>query len=432
MSVTVSLNGSNFTIPQTSETGWGAQVTAWIQSVSLNTLQKNGGTFTLTAEADFGGSFGLKVLYIKSQTANAASAGVVRLANTDLIKFRNNANSADLSLGVSTSDKLQFESVDVVTVSGTQTLTNKTLTAPTMTVPLIKNALHLEDPGGGTNKIILQAPTLAGDYTLTMPVDDGTSNQVLQTNGSGVLNWATVATANLAVTSKTTTATLTTGELGVILASTAGGAYTLTLPTAVGNTGLAYYIKKTTSDNNKLTIDADGSETINGVASLFMWLQNESAHIVSNGTNWDVVSRVNQVRQFRVIGGGTTQNPGTTAITKLVAAWNTVSEDPTASFTIGTGVFTVPEAGTYVFNSRIPISSFTAAEVHRMWLYVNGVAVAENRLSQAGTTVFNAIGYQATFAVGDTIDIRSESTADTSYTIGGSEAQTQFWGAKIN
>lgn len=52
-----------------------------------------------------------------------------------------------------------------------------------------KTSLILEDPGAGTNTVTIQAPTLSGDYTLTLPVDDGTPNQILQTNGSGVLSW---------------------------------------------------------------------------------------------------------------------------------------------------------------------------------------------------------------------------------------------------
>lgn len=41
--------------------------------------------------------------------------------------------------------------------------------------------------------ISLVAPTLAASYSLTLPADDGASGQVLQTNGSGVLSWATPA-----------------------------------------------------------------------------------------------------------------------------------------------------------------------------------------------------------------------------------------------
>jgi len=51
--------------------------------------------------------------------------------------------------------------------------------------------LRLEDAAGG-EYVALQAPgTLAASYTLTLPVDDGTSGQVLTTDGAGVLSWTT-------------------------------------------------------------------------------------------------------------------------------------------------------------------------------------------------------------------------------------------------
>ena len=44
------------------------------------------------------------------------------------------------------------------------------------------------------NKLTLQAPaTLGADYTLTLPINDGDEDQVLSTNGSGVLSWATAS-----------------------------------------------------------------------------------------------------------------------------------------------------------------------------------------------------------------------------------------------
>lgn len=103
MSVTVAVNGTNYTIPQTSETSWGSNVTSWIQAISAATLQLNGGTFTLTADADFGASFGIKVQYLKSRSSNIASAGFERLANTDVISWRNIGNSANLDLKPDTS-----------------------------------------------------------------------------------------------------------------------------------------------------------------------------------------------------------------------------------------------------------------------------------------------------------------------------------------
>lgn len=46
--------------------------------------------------------------------------------------------------------------------------------------------------GSGLFGITVQAPFLTGSYTLILPSDDGTSGQVLQTNGSGVTSWTTL------------------------------------------------------------------------------------------------------------------------------------------------------------------------------------------------------------------------------------------------
>ena len=44
---------------------------------------------------------------------------------------------------------------------------------------------------GDTNYALIKAPNaLAGNYTLTLPADDGTASNVLQTDGSGNLSWA--------------------------------------------------------------------------------------------------------------------------------------------------------------------------------------------------------------------------------------------------
>lgn len=51
--------------------------------------------------------------------------------------------------------------------------------------------LRLQDAAGG-QYVALQAPaTIASSYTLTMPTTDGDANQVLTTDGSGVLSWTT-------------------------------------------------------------------------------------------------------------------------------------------------------------------------------------------------------------------------------------------------
>ena len=56
--------------------------------------------------------------------------------------------------------------------------------------------LDLVETGGGTDSITFQAPVALGSsYTLTFPTDDGNANEVLTTNGSGVLSWSAAAAA---------------------------------------------------------------------------------------------------------------------------------------------------------------------------------------------------------------------------------------------
>jgi hypothetical protein len=79
--------------------------------------------------------------------------------------------------------------VDAVTYLSSLTTTQVNITG--------QGDLRLEDTSGG-EYVALQAPTtLASSYTLTMPVDDGTSGQALITDGSGNLSWSTAASGDV-------------------------------------------------------------------------------------------------------------------------------------------------------------------------------------------------------------------------------------------
>jgi hypothetical protein len=70
-----------------------------------------------------------------------------------------------------------------------------------------------------SNYAAIQAPaTISANYTLTLPVDDGTSSQYLQTDGAGVLTWATVSAGSDSGTS--TAATYTTNTTQSVADST--------------------------------------------------------------------------------------------------------------------------------------------------------------------------------------------------------------------
>ena len=96
--------------------------------------------------------------------------------------------------GVSGDVTLAIDTATTVDLSTAQALSNKTITASsfsrTQVYVTTQGDLRLQDTTGG-QYVALQAPgTVATSYTLTFPGDDGTNEQFLQTNGSGVLAWA--------------------------------------------------------------------------------------------------------------------------------------------------------------------------------------------------------------------------------------------------
>lgn len=133
MTMTISFNGVSYSVPAIADASWGTNVSNYLIAISTGCLQKTGGTFTLTAEVNFGAIFGLKAAYLKSATANIASSGYLSLAKTDAIKWRNNANAADLALSIDGSDLLNFGGIALVDISTVQTLTNKSLSGSSNT-----------------------------------------------------------------------------------------------------------------------------------------------------------------------------------------------------------------------------------------------------------------------------------------------------------
>jgi len=67
-----------------------------------------------------------------------------------------------------------------------------------------------------------------------------------------------------------------------------GGEIMITLPAAAGCTGRKYNIMKADSSANTVTIDGDGSETINGSLTNVLSAQYSAVTLVSNGSGWYV------------------------------------------------------------------------------------------------------------------------------------------------
>src|ERR1019366_9309309 len=99
MSVPLTVNGVTINYPQQGDGNWAPPLTNWAILVTAALGPFSGGNGTL--------------ITLTSSTANPATSGFLRLAVSDTIDWRNNANSGNLPLGVNGSDQLTFNGVPI-------------------------------------------------------------------------------------------------------------------------------------------------------------------------------------------------------------------------------------------------------------------------------------------------------------------------------
>lgn len=116
----------------------------------------------------------------------------------------------------------------------------------------------------------------------------GTSN-AMEIDSSGVVAIKGGLISD-SVDAKTTTFTASTDK-DFYECSSSGGAYTITLPAISGISGKRFTFKKTSDDVNAITIDADGSETIDGSANTTIDTIGETLTLVATGTEWQILQR---------------------------------------------------------------------------------------------------------------------------------------------
>jgi len=90
---------------------------------------------------------------------------------------------------------------------------------------------------------------------------------------------------NQAYLARTTTYTATTSDYFIDCTS---GTFTVNLFTAVGNTGRILIIKN--SGTGTITVDPNGSQTIDGATTQSLATQWSRIHIISDGANWKIIS----------------------------------------------------------------------------------------------------------------------------------------------
>jgi hypothetical protein len=234
-------------------------------------------------------------------------------------------------------------------------------TATALSGDVTVNSSGVTDIGAG---VIVNADINASAAIARSKIASGTANHVVINDGSGNLSgvapgtsgnalisngtsWASsaITVTPVAPVTKTTTYTATTAD-ETILVDTSGGAWTLSLYTAVGNAGRKIRVLKTETSTNALTIDPNGSETINGVTTWKLATKDAELTLESDGSNWRIIAYViGDSYAYATTGNG---HGSTDTKIRLMSTSGSAGGDITVSnsATLGT-TFTIVTPGLY-------------------------------------------------------------------------------------
>lgn len=450
LTIPLNVNGVIYPYPKENAEDWGVAATGWAQAMTVGTLQKQGGTFTLTNDVNFGANFGLLSKYFTSRTASAAAAGQVRLAHADVISWRNNANSADLSFSVNSSDQILFNSLPigfVGSVSDTSTIhldvTTSNLTANVISGSLTNTQINasaaialsklaavtasraLVSDGSGfvsassvtgtelgyvsgvtsaiqtqlnarlTNPITTQGDLiLGGSAGSTTRLGIGTNTFVLTSDGT-TASWQAAASG---FTNPMTTAN------DIIIGGTAGAAARL----AKGSNGTFLGING--SGNvaygtpigfaNPLTTTGDTMYSSSGSTPARLAIGASGTMLVSNGTapSWE-----KRVHAF-VMANGAVQNFPSGSAVQVQTNTTLIDTDSYNDLANDQAVIPAGLGGTYVLSGVVGLGSGTAGiGVVDMQILINGNPYAEAGYAFAPTISSGSVYYVVTLAAADVI-----------------------------
>lgn len=163
--------------------------------------------------------------------------------------------------------------------------------------------------------------------------------------------------------SKTADYTLTAAD-STILADASSASITLSLPTATTCAGRIYVVKRI--DNtiaNSVTLDPNGSETIDLNSTLKLMTQWESVTLLSNGTYWNVIAHKCGTApvSYSLTIGGSSSAPSTGTVQTNIAQWYRDDGDMVITFQFRQTSSGTTGSGTYLF----PLPSGATIDTNR-------------------------------------------------------------------
>ena len=266
----------------------------------------------------------------------------------------------------------------------------------------------------------------------------GTSGQVL-TVPCGRPCWHPAASGGGGIGTPTTkTANYTASPGDLVLCDASGGAFTITLPAASGNSGKTIAVKKTDTGGNAITVSRAGSDTISGLTSggqtsFTVRAEGDCYWLVSDGTaTWHVVDRVISPSYCATYQNSAQSIPGDGSDNAVLFDTNVNDADGLHSTSVNTSRITAKKAGKYLFTATVQWNGLGAT--HRnLALWKNGIntgtklTLLNTQDAYAGSiNAANGVVAQVDMANGDYVEVSVFQSSGGSVSLLTSNQSTSF------
>lgn len=169
-----------------------------------------------------------------------------------------------------------------------------------------------------------------------------------------ITNLINVRAPNKPPVSVSTTTALTSSAFGKLIICTGSSAYTVTLPSATGNTGKYIEFSIQTTSNALITI-APAAGTIDGQANIIYGTY-EGGVFYCDGANWEIISQTLAPCTFYTLAGVTTQTIPNNTLTTITIL-STIRYNVNGG-SISSGVYTPVYPGKYRLNLLLTPTTF--------------------------------------------------------------------------